>query len=317
MYLSLFLRKRKADLLQNMRKKITLSRENICTTKTEGLRVLILDRNYKFSDNGLRQLTSMLKNDFWLQTLCLRHCNITQHGGKIMLELLQMNTVLTQIDLRNNEISNDILQNIRKILKRRRNKREKILMKRRLLSCKHVSVQRLISKTAMSQCTLKDHRFSGNQNHQLKMQHGCVLQTSRSMHAQKTRSKNDGNGKLQDVIKKSHVKWMNADQLKKHLSFMIEHNQNLITLIENKTDYLIKEKNYRLRYEEAYHKIQPQFRNLKNKIATQNSVYSNMCYANQVYANLQNAFNELKISIKGKIIKMSKTNPEEMCENKI
>lgn len=81
-----------------------------------------------------------------------------------MLELLQMNTVLTQIDLRNNEISNDILQNIRKILKRRRSKREQILMKGKLLSCEHVSIQRLISKTAMSQCTLKDNRFSGNQD---------------------------------------------------------------------------------------------------------------------------------------------------------
>lgn len=132
------------------------------------------------------------------------------------------------------------------------------------------------------------------------MQHGCILQTSRSMHTQKTRRKNDENSKLQNITKKSHVKWINADQLKRCLSFMIEHNQNLITILENKTDYLMKEKNYRLRYEEAYHKIQPQFRNLKNKITIQNSIHSNMCYENQVYANLQNAFNELKISIKGK-----------------
>lgn len=128
--------------------------------QAKGLQVLILDKNYKFGDIGLRQLTYILKNDIWLKTLCLRYCGITQRGGEIVLKFLQTNKVLIQIDLRDNEVSTDILQNIRKILKKRRSKREKIIKKR--LSCKHM--QYLISKTAVSQCTLKENRFSRNQN---------------------------------------------------------------------------------------------------------------------------------------------------------
>lgn len=106
----------------------------------------------------------MLRNDISLKTLCLRHCGITHYGGEILLKFLQTNTELTQIDLRDNEVSTDILQNIRKILKRRRSKKERILMKRKLLSCEHVSVQHSISKTAVSQCTLNENIFSKNQN---------------------------------------------------------------------------------------------------------------------------------------------------------
>ncbi|XP_050457420.1 protein Cep78 homolog [Cataglyphis hispanica] len=302
-YLSLFLKKRKADLLQNAWKEIMLSRENVRTTMAEGLRVLILDKNYKFGDIGLRQLTRILKNDSWLKTLCLRHCGITQHGGAIILKFLQTNTVLIHIDLRDNEVSNDILQNIRKILKKRRSKREKISMKKRL-SCEHASMQHLISRTAMFQCTSKENRFSENRNHShSRIQRSCILQ----IYTQKARRKNYTKCKLQNIIKRNHVKWSNADKLKKRLSFMIESNRNLIRILENKSDLLIKEKNRRLSFEEAYHKIQPQLRNLKNKIAMQTSIYSNMCYEKQVYANLQNAFNELKISMQGKVIKMEKT----------
>lgn len=111
----------------------------------EGLRVLILDRNY-LSDIGLKQLTRMLKNDFWLRTLCLRCCGITQHGGEVLLELLQTNSVLTQIDLRDNEVSADTLQIIRKILKTRKSNGERISLKKRLLSNKQIFVKDMIPK---------------------------------------------------------------------------------------------------------------------------------------------------------------------------
>lgn len=99
---------------------------------------------------------------------------------------------------------------------------------------------------------------------------------------------------------------------------MIEHNQNLIRDLENSTNFLLKERDRRLSAEEAYHKMQPRLRNLRNKIAMQNSIHSNMRYENQVYANLQNVFNELKISTNGKILRMDdKSISEEASENKI
>jgi len=99
---------------------------------------------------------------------------------------------------------------------------------------------------------------------------------------------------------------------------MIEHNQILIRDLENNTDFLLKERDRRLSVEEAYHKIQPRLSNLRNKIAMQNSIHLNMRYENQVYTNLQNVFNDLKISTNEKILRInSKCFNEEASENKI
>lgn len=140
----------------------------------EGLQVLILDRNY-FSDIGLRQLTRVLKNDFWLKTLCLRCCKITQRGAKILFELLQINSVLTQIDLRDNEVSADTLQIIRKILKKRKSKGERISMKKRLLSDKQIFVKSDVIPKGESQHVPKENNIH-LKNKFLKVQAVRVIQ---------------------------------------------------------------------------------------------------------------------------------------------
>ena len=124
------------------------------------MQVLILDKNHRFSDTGLKQLIRILKNDFWLKTLCLRCCGITQRGGEIVLELLQTNSVLTQVDLRDNEVSADILQIICKFLKKRKNKGERISMKKKLLNHKHFLVQEnMVPKDRSCQHASKENRF--------------------------------------------------------------------------------------------------------------------------------------------------------------
>lgn len=84
-------------------------KNNIRTSAEEDLQVLILNRNYKFGDVSLQQLICTLKNDFWLRRLHLRCCGITQNGGEIVLEFLQRNSVLTQINLKDNELPIDML----------------------------------------------------------------------------------------------------------------------------------------------------------------------------------------------------------------
>ncbi|XP_018348887.1 PREDICTED: protein Cep78 homolog [Trachymyrmex septentrionalis] len=302
--LSFFLKKKKEDLLQNVWKESTLSRD-ARTTKEEGLQVLILDKNHRFSDTGLKQLIRILKNDFWLKTLCLRCCGITQRGGEIVLELLQTNSVLTQVDLRDNEVSADILQIICKFLKKRKNKGERISMKKKLLNHKHFLVQEnMVPKDRSCQHASKENRFLKTQTHgQIKMQKDSILQMQNTRHVCKLkRSDKKKTLHTHTAINKSHIKWYKADELKNRLSLMIEHNQNLIRDLETSTNFLLEERDRRLSAEEVYHKIQPQLRNLKNKIAMQNSIQSNMRYENQVYANLQNVFNDLKISTNGKIV---------------
>lgn len=123
----------------------------------EGLQVLIFNRNHKFGDAGLRQLIRMLKNDFWLKKLCLRSCGITQHGGESALELLQTNSVLTHIDLRDNEVPANVLEIIHKFLKARKRKGERVPTRKRLLSHKRVL---MISRNLSSHPTLRKAKFS-------------------------------------------------------------------------------------------------------------------------------------------------------------
>ncbi|KYM84599.1 Protein Cep78 like protein [Atta colombica] len=314
--LSVFFKKRKADLLQNVWKESTLSRD-AHTTKKEGLQILILDKNYRFSDIGLKKLIRILKNDFCLKTLCLRCCGITQRGGEIVLELLQTNSVLTQIDLRDNEVSADILQIIRKFLRKRKNKGKRI-PKKTLLNRKHFLVQDIIPKDRSCQHASKKNRFLKTQTHtQIKMQKDSILQMQKTRHVCKLK-KSDKKYTLHTAVNKSHIKWYKADELKNRLSLMIEHNQNLIRDLEMNTNFLLEERDRRLSAEKVYHKIQPRLRNLKNKIAMQNSIQSNMRYENQVYANLQNVFNDLKISTNEKILRVDdKSLSEEANENKI
>lgn len=115
---------------------------------------------------------------------------------------------------------------------------------------------------------------------------------------------------------KTQIKWTNVDELKNRLSLMIEHNQLLIRNLENSTNFLLKEIDCRLSAEETYHKMQPRLRNLKDKITMQNSIHSNMRYETQVYANLQNIFNDLKISSNGKILRMDNKSLNEETKRK-
>ncbi|XP_039304854.1 protein Cep78 homolog [Solenopsis invicta] len=312
--LSLFLKKRKADLLQSVWKESALPQD--ARTTVEGLQVLILNKNYRFNDAGLRQLTRMLKNDFWLKTLCLRCCGITQHGGEIVLELLQINSVLTQLDLRDNEVSANILEIIHKILKKRKIKGERIPMKKRLLSHKHIFVRDIISKNKLSWHVPKEDKLFKTQAYiQTKTQKDCTSQ--QTTHERKTRRKSR-KCRSHSAVNKSYITWTNADELKSQLSHMIERNRNLIRDLENSSNFLLKERDRRLSVEEAYHKMQPRLRNLRNKIAMQNYIHSNMRYENKVYANLQNVFDEWDIFTNGKMLRMNKKNfCEEADKNKI
>lgn len=115
---------------------------------------------------------------------------------------------------------------------------------------------------------------------------------------------NDKKRKSHNAVVRNRIKWIDAFELKRCLSFIIENNQNLISTLESNMEFFVKEKNRRLSAEQAYHKLQPRIRNLLNKIAMQYSIHSNMLYENTIYANLQNVLNELKISMKGKLPKV-------------
>lgn len=99
--------------------------------QVQGLRMLVLNKNPKFGDNGIRQLVHALKTDFWLKSLNLKHCGITKHGGEIIIRLLQSNTSITRMDLTENQIPINSLQMIFRMLKRKRESMESTTLKKR------------------------------------------------------------------------------------------------------------------------------------------------------------------------------------------
>ncbi|CAK9819240.1 Protein Cep78 homolog [Anthophora plagiata] len=133
MCLSLFLKRRKADVLQNVWDQSSLqSCERNSNGMPQGLHTLILNRNRKLGDHGVKQLTYALKADSWLKSLSLRDCGITKYGAEMMIRLLQTNNTITKLDLTENRIPINTLQTLLRILKRKREIAENTVLKKRL-----------------------------------------------------------------------------------------------------------------------------------------------------------------------------------------
>lgn len=135
------------------------------------------------------------------------------------------------------------------------------------------------------------------QHSRLKIQDDCISQIWCPSYIRKITGKNSRMRKLHDTVRRRHNEWPNVQKSQDYLSLMIKRNQNLIAVLENSTDFLMEERNRRLSTEEAYHKLQPRLRSLKNKIAAQDLICSNPCYEDPDYANLLNVFEKLTISV--------------------
>lgn len=133
------------------------------------------------------------------------------------------------------------------------------------------------------------------QHLRLKVRDDCTLQIWCPSYMRKIRNKNNKICKSHDTARR-HMEWPNVQQLQKHLSLMIKRNQNLIEVLENSADFLMGERNHRLRAEKEYHKLQLRLKSLKNKIALQSSICPYTRYGNQTYENLLNIFENLVIS---------------------
>lgn len=91
-----------------------------------------------------------------------------------MLKLLQTNNVITQIDLRENEISTDTLQMLGKFLKEKKTRWKRISMQKKLLNHEHIRTPNTISKSTSSQFTLKKNKHLEDQDVSLKIE-SCTL----------------------------------------------------------------------------------------------------------------------------------------------
>ncbi|XP_015181436.1 PREDICTED: protein Cep78 homolog [Polistes dominula] len=74
-----------------------------------GLRRLTLSDNPRLGDSVVLKMIDVIRDSLWLKALDLRHCGLTDQIGNDLLELLEQNSSLTVLDVRQNPNMNDNL----------------------------------------------------------------------------------------------------------------------------------------------------------------------------------------------------------------
>lgn len=86
---------------------------NVDTEKMQGLRILSLSSNPCVGDEGLNELTEVLKDDEWIRQVLFRNCGLTDTGAKLLVDCLNVNKAIKKFDIRSNSgISNETLHEI-------------------------------------------------------------------------------------------------------------------------------------------------------------------------------------------------------------
>ncbi|XP_012135094.2 uncharacterized protein LOC100883688 [Megachile rotundata] len=293
MFLSVFLKRKKADLLQNVWEKSSLrsGEENPCD-RVQGLHTLILDKNPKFSDNGVQQLAYALKTDFWLKNLNLKHCGITKHGGEIIIKLLKSNSSITRMDLTENQIPINTLQIIFRMLKRKRESVESMTLKKKLaLHWRHSQNKILQNET----CKSYRRTGKGSANRLSK-----INRRSLQNHRLKTvrfERKVDKAKKIETELQSEKSNGSRGDKLRdleSQLFSIIESNCKLKEKLLSNKELLSVEAQETLRMEDELQRISFRLNDLKNKVIALNIVSSKTSGELHLMEGLRYAFEKMQ-----------------------
>ncbi|KAK7791066.1 hypothetical protein R5R35_007156 [Gryllus longicercus] len=74
-----------------------------------GLRRIILNNNVGIGDEGVKKLTDALKEDLWIRAIDLQNCGISNTGAQNILEILDINSTLCIVDVRDNKCIDDVI----------------------------------------------------------------------------------------------------------------------------------------------------------------------------------------------------------------
>ncbi|KAH8318105.1 hypothetical protein KR074_009730 [Drosophila pseudoananassae] len=75
-----------------------------------GLRVILLANNPEMGDDGVRLIAEVLKEDAWIKTVDMENCGLTDIGANVILDCLELNTAITEFNIRNNDGISKFLQ---------------------------------------------------------------------------------------------------------------------------------------------------------------------------------------------------------------
>ncbi|XP_043682727.1 protein Cep78 homolog [Vespula pensylvanica] len=255
--LSLFLKKRKGNISENVWKDMNTEERR---KKNYGLRTLVLSKNNKLNDNGIRRLMNALKNDFWLKVLGLRHCGITKIGAEIIFEFLRTNRVLTTIDLRENDIPSEILRSITKILRQKKSEKEEWISTRKKSDRRYERDSTFREKRSNRTNTARRVFVDG------KTTENFTVSSREMKNFEENQFEIEQNSLDFDNLDNFEESKLNLQDLQLRLSDLISSNEALEKEIKRKGISLEEEKNRRTEAEETCEKIKSLLERLKDKL---------------------------------------------------
>ncbi|XP_046739701.1 protein Cep78 homolog isoform X2 [Diprion similis] len=290
MSLSTFLKKRRTILLHS-----TWSDAQA----VQGFHTLVLNHNRKLGDCGVRLLVDDLKEDFWMKTFNVRHCGLTSRGGEAVVRLLETNSVLTSIDLKENDIPESIIHNVSKILRRRKENGERASMRKRLITGKERNFQegkndRKRPTTRMTDFLLnkKSHFVRTLNSNPKKKQRSWTrlfvksstrrIPRWKATHPRFRRPKNSENENL------------DLKKLSARLSRTIGSNAVLLRELINDRELLAEMKTRRLEAEKKFSDLEPQLEDLRNSICEQDKLRYRISQERKLFDYLKRLFARLE-----------------------
>ncbi|XP_033302222.1 protein Cep78 homolog, partial [Bombus bifarius] len=287
MCLSLFLKRRKADLLQNVWEQSSVqSPEENSDKKPQGLHTLILNQNPKIGDTGLRQLVYALKSDVWLRSLSLRHCGISKHGAETMIRLLQTNSRITKLDLTENRIPINTLQMILRILKRRREMAESITSKKRF----RIDMRRDLINNRIHELIKQRRRSLRNRTERLN-KYSTQKRHWKKIHRFEIKVKQS---KEIEVPKEDQSRRKKLGDLESQLWSLVESNFKLKEELSSNKALLDTEAQQRSKMEDELQKVSLRLNDLKSKVVMLDCVSSNACKESRLLKGLKYIFDKLE-----------------------
>ncbi|XP_017795925.1 PREDICTED: uncharacterized protein LOC108577299 [Habropoda laboriosa] len=284
--LSVFLKRRKADVLQNVWDQFSLqSYEENSEKMPQGLHTLILNRNPKLGDHGVRQLMCALKADVWLRSLSLRHCGITKHGAEIVIKLLQTNNVITKLDLTENHIPINTLQTILRITKRRRDVAEAMVLKKRF----RVDRRRNASENDIRGSTKKDEKCFLNRTERFGKYslHKCRRRRRTQKKAKPTKE-------TRSIKDEDSYRRKKLCDLESQLLNLIESNCKLKEELRGNETLLNEEAEQRTRMEDDLQKASLRLNDLRSKVIMLNCLSTKACGESRLLKGLKYVFDKLE-----------------------
>ena len=292
--LSLFLKRRKADVMQNVwEKSSSQSHEERCDKKPQGLHTLILNGNLKIRDVGVRQLMQALKADIWLKSLSLKHCGITKQGAEVIIEVLQSNSVITTMDLTENHVPINTLQDVLRILKRRRELGESSATKKKfILKWREASSVGLRKRDETNAPGPEGARRSidPSKKHSRSSSQSCRQRRIQRFKERRCKQPNEMRG----MKREGAVKGRNLCDLESQLVDIISSNSKLKEELSSNKALLDAEVLERSRTEDEMQTVSLQLNDLRCRVIMHNCLRSKMCGESQLLDGLRNVYEKLE-----------------------